>query len=252
MGDELGAGDLGRYVEAFADVVRQHGDRLAAAIFEPILSSGGMLFPPADYFRSVRDICHRYGLFLIFDECQTGFARTGSWFYYQQLGCIPDFVVCAKGLGLGFPVSVVVFRGDLVPLDGFKMQLYSSHQNDPFPCSLVSFAVDWITRHDLLASIRERGQYFLRRLTELSYEHARVGLPRGRGLMLGFDLVSDDANDQVEVSQRFLEAMLERGCLLQTGNGGRTVRLLPNYLVTTDEIDFVVEAIRDVLLREGI
>ena len=131
------------------------------------------------------------------------------------------------------------------------MQLYSSHQNDPFPCSLVSFAIDWITRHDLLAIIRARGQYFLQRLTELSQDFARVRRPRGRGLMLGFDLVSDDANDFLEVSQRFLEALLDRGCLLQTGNGGRTVRLLPNYLVTTGEIDLVVGAIRDVLTHDG-
>ena len=96
------------------------------------------------------DICRQHGIFLIFDECQTGFGRTGSWFYYQQLGCVPDFLVCAKGMGLGYPVSAVVFRGELVPPQGFRMQLYSSHQNDPFGCGIVSFAIDWMIGHDLL------------------------------------------------------------------------------------------------------
>jgi 2,2-dialkylglycine decarboxylase (pyruvate) len=249
-GDELSAADLDRYVEAFVDVVRRHGDHLAAAIFEPIVSSGGMLFPPKEYFDRVLKICREHGILLVFDECQTGFGRTGSWFYYQQLDCVPDFVVCAKGLGLGYPVSAVVFRGGLVPPDGFKMQLFSSHQNDPFGCAIVSFAVDWIVRHNLLARIAERGRYFLERLKALSHECPLVHKPRGRGLMLSFDLMPDGRDDYADLSKRFLAALLDRGCLLQAANAGRTMRLLPNYLVENEEIDLFVDTVRDVVRRE--
>jgi 4-aminobutyrate aminotransferase-like enzyme len=249
-GDEVSAAELDSYVAAFADVVRRHGAHLAAAIFEPIVSSGGMFFPPGEYFQRVLDICRDHGVLFIFDECQTGFARTGSWFHYQQLQCVPDFVVCAKGMGLGYPVSAVIFRGGLTPPDGFKMQLFSSHQNDPFGCAIVSFAVDWIVRHDLIRRIAERGRYFLDQLTALSRDFPQVHKPRGRGLMLAFDLMADGLEDYSDLSQRFLAALMERGCLLQAANAGRTMRLLPNYLVETEEIDLFVDTIRDVL-RHG-
>lgn len=249
-GDEISAADLDRYVQMFVDVVRQHGAALAAAIFEPIVSSGGMFFPPADYFRRVREVCDDHGILLIFDECQTGFARTGSWFRYQQLGCIPDFVVCAKGMGLGYPVSTVIFRGERVPADGFLMQLFSSHQNDPFGCGLVCFAIDWILRDNLRIRIAEHGDYFLDRLTELSQEFPLVHKPRGCGLMLAFDLHPAALERYPELSSRFVAALMERGCLLQACNAGQTMRLLPNYLVKEEEIDLFVDTVREVLEQE--
>jgi 2,2-dialkylglycine decarboxylase (pyruvate) len=245
-GNELPGHDLDRYVDAFSTIVQQHGHNIAAAIFEPIVSSGGMFFPPKEYFQRVLEICHRHGILFILDECQTGFARTGTWFHYQQIGCIPDFVVCAKGMGLGYPASAVIFRGGLVPPEGFKMQMYSSHQNDPFNCGLVAFAIDWITQHDLLTRIRTRGEYFLGRLTELAEEFPLVHKPRGRGLMLAFDLSIDGLPDYSALSRGFLTALLERGCLLQAANAGRTIRLLPSYLIETDEIDFFVDMVREV------
>jgi 2,2-dialkylglycine decarboxylase (pyruvate) len=247
---ELSPLQLDAYVDAFADVVRLHGKRIAAAIFEPIVSSGGMFFPPAAYFQRVIDICRHHGILFIFDECQTGFARTGSWFHYQQLGCIPDFVVCAKGMGLGYPVSAVLFRGGLVPPEGFRMQLYSSHQNDPFGSGLVSFAVDWMIRHDLLARIAEQGRYFLDQLRALAQESPMIHQPRGCGLMLAFDLNVDGMADYSVLSERFLSALLQRGCLLQAANAGRTIRLLPNYLVERSEIDLFIKTVRDVLADE--
>jgi 4-aminobutyrate aminotransferase-like enzyme len=247
-GSEVAGGDLDLYVDAFSNIVQQHGEEIAAAIFEPIVSSGGMLFPPKEYFQRVAEICRRHGILLILDECQTGFARTGTWFYFQQLGVIPDFIVCGKGMGLGYPASVVVFRGALVPPDGFKMKLYSSHQNDPFNCALVTFAIDWIVQHDLLATIRQRGTYFLERLTELAREFPLVQKPRGRGLMLGFDLVGDALPDNSVLSRDFLAALLKRGCLMQATNAGRTIRILPNYLIETNEIDQFIDAVREVAL----
>jgi 4-aminobutyrate aminotransferase-like enzyme len=209
-----------------------------------------MFFPPKEYFQRVIEICRRHGILFILDECQTGFARTGTWFHYQQMGCIPDFVVCAKGMGLGYPVSAVIFRGGLVPPEGFKMQMYSSHQNDPFNCGLASFAIDWITKYDLLARIIKSGQYFLERLTELAQEFPLVHKPRGRGLMLAFDLSLDGLPDYSRLSRSFLAALLVRGCLLQAANSGRTIRLLPSYLIDADEIDFFVKTVREVARLE--
>ncbi len=245
-GNEVVGADLDFYVNAFSDLVELHGKDIAAAIFEPIVSSGGMFFPPKEYFQRVAEICRRHGILFILDECQTGFARTGTWFHYQQLGIIPDFVVCGKGMGLGYPVSAVIFRGALVPADGFRMKMYSSHQNDPFNCGLVAFAIDWVIKHDLLATIRQRGEYFLERLTGLAQEFRLVHKPRGRGLMLAFDLSIDGLPDYSLLSQSFLAALLERGCLVQAANSGRTIRLLPSYLIEMNEIDQFIDAVREI------
>ncbi len=223
-----------------------NGAQIAAAIFEPIVSSGGMLFPPAEYFQRVLEICRSHGILFILDECQTGFARTGSWFYFQQLKLIPDFVVCAKGMGLGYPVSVVVFRGGLVTADGFRMKMYSSHQNDPFNCGLAAFAIDWITEHNLMTRIREQGDYFLQCLNQLAQEFRLIHKPRGRGLMLGFDLSDDELPEGSQLSSQFLASLLQRGCLVQAANSGRTIRLLPSYLIEKDEIDFFISTVREV------
>jgi 2,2-dialkylglycine decarboxylase (pyruvate) len=241
-----GALDLDFYVDAFSDIVLDHPDSVAAAIFEPIVSSGGMFFPPKEYFQRVLEICRQHDILFILDECQTGFGRTGSWFYYEQLGIVPDFVVCGKGMGLGYPASAVIFNGRLVPDEGFKMKMYSSHQNDPFNCGLVNFAVDWITKHNILATVRRQGDYFLSQLTDLSLVCPLIHQPRGRGLMLAFDLVSDHQVDCSLLSERFLAALLNRGCLAQAANAGRTIRLLPSYLITTTEIDQFIDAVQEV------
>ena len=250
-GSEEPGHDLDSYVEAFSEIARKHGEVIAAAIFEPIVSSGGMLFPPKEYFQRVIEICRHHGILFILDECQTGFARTGTWFYYEQLGIVPDFIVCGKGMGLGYPASAVVFQGGLVPADGFRMKMYSSHQNDPLNCGLVAFAIDWIVKNNLLAAIRQRGAYFLERLSGLAQEVQLVHKPRGRGLMLGFDLIGDGLPDNPELTHNFLAALLKRGCLTQATNAGRTIRILPSYLIETSEIDEFIETVREVaLLKE--
>lgn len=228
---------LDGYVEAFDDVA--NGD-VAAAIFEPIVSSGGMLFPPAEYFRAVADICKREGILLIFDECQTGWGRTGSWFAYQDMGVAPDLVTCAKGMGLGYPVSAVIFNSRIVPPGGFAMQTFVSHLNDPFGCALVAFGIDYIEKHRLCARNLGGGRYLLGRLRGLP-----VGNPRGAGMMMGLDLPP-------AAGPRFVSAMRHRGVLLQTSHDGSVVRLLPNYLTTTEEVDLFIDTARLVLELDNV
>lgn len=239
--------DYSEYIEEFRRIATQNKDVIAAALFEPIVSNGGMLFPAAEYWREIRKICDENDIYLIFDECQTGFGRTGSWFYYQQIGCVPDMLVCAKALGLGFPVSMVVFNGNKFDNSKFKMHHFSSHQNEPFSAELILSAISAIETEGLLNNINQMGEYLQKSMERMQKEFAIIRNPRGIGLMRGFDL--DTYNmEKSELMQRahlLTKLAQNRGLLLQITNNGTTVRVLPAYNITSSEIDEFIKLIAE-------
>jgi len=247
--DQLSNEQINVYVSEFENLVRTERENIAAAIFEPIISGGGLLFPPKYYFKRIREICIELDIFLVFDECQTGFGRTGTWFYYQQLECIPDFLVCAKAMGLGFPVACVVANGNSVPQESFAMMHYSSHQNEPFAGRLVSFAIDSISKENMLQANKIKGEYLLQALVRLSHEHSIINSPRGKGLMCGFNLLIEGVQDYKEAGSEFCRIALENGVLLQHCNNGQTIRLLPNYMVEEKDIDYLCKRL-DLMIRK--
>jgi len=237
--EQLSVNQIDEYVMEFEDIVSMNVDNIAAAIFEPIVSGGGLFFPPKYYFKRIREICDKYNIFLVFDECQTGFGRLGTWFYYQQLECIPDFLVCAKAMGVGFPVSCVVANGNSIPYESFEMMHFSSHQNEPFAASIVSYAIDAIDRENMLESNVKKGDYLLSELIKLSHRYTIINSPRGKGLMCGFNLFVEGAIDYKEVGSEFCSIALESGLMLQHCNNGQTIRLLPNYIIEKSDIDYL-------------
>lgn len=239
--NQIGVTEIDEYVEEFELLLAENGDQIAAAIFEPIVSGGGFYFPPKQYFKKIRELCSRYGVFLIFDECQSGFGRTGTWFYYQQLDCVPDFIVSAKALGLGYPIACIIANGNTVRQENFAMQHFSSHQNEPFAGSLVSYGIDRILEENLLASNLSTGEYLLNSLRQLADEHEAVKAPRGKGLMCAFDLCFEGINnidDYKKTADLFCAHALKNRLMLQHCNNGKTIRLLPNYKVSKDDIDY--------------
>lgn len=242
--------ELESSINEFKSVAEKNSDKIAAAIFEPIVSGGGLYFPPKRYFQRIRQICDDNDIFLIFDECQTGFGRTGSWFYYQQLECTPDFVVAAKAVGLGYPVACVIANGNTVNNDRFLMQHFSSHQNEPFAGALVSFGIDRLREENRLQNNKVIGDYLLSSLQALSKKHQSITSARGKGLMCGFDLSFDQVSniqEQKQMGEAFCIQALENGMLIQHCNNGKTIRLLPNYLVTRKEIDECIDLLETTL-----
>ena len=235
--ETLSRSELDRHIDDFKQIVKANAHNIAAAIFEPVISGGGLYFPPKYYFKAIKQICADHNVFLVFDECQTGMGRLGSWFYCQQLECIPDFIVCAKALGLGFPVSCVIANGHTVDNALFVMNHFSSHQNEPFAASIVSYAIDAITEMNLLEKNLTHGSALLDCLRDLSRQFDVVTHPRGRGLMCGFDLKCPDGVYSLDFGNLFCRRALEFGLFLQHCNYGKTVRILPNYVIEQSEID---------------
>lgn len=246
--------DYGPYIEQFQKVAVENKDVVAAALFEPIVSVGGLFYPQKEYWKEIRRICDETGIFLIFDECQTGFARTGNWFYFQELECVPDMLVCAKAMGLGFPVSMLAFNGNRF-WDDFKMHHFSSHQNEPFSAQLVLQGIRTIETEGLLPQIREKGAYLVRRLQSLVERFDVLEHPRGRGLLCGISLKRYQLSkpELTLREQKIIQLALENGLLLQFSSYGAAIRILPAYTITTDEIDDFIQRMEKTFakLQEG-
>lgn len=227
-------------MDQFEKTIVKNKNILAAVVMEPIVSVGGMIYPSADYFAAVRDICDKHNILLIFDESQTGFGRTGSWFCYQEFDVLPDMVVCSKGIGMGYPVSAVLFSGKLRERE-ITMTHYSSHQNDPFAAGIVAFGIDYIKKNQLLKSNKEKGKIFLEKLEKLCsvcewYRHAR-----GHGMMLGLDIYLPGVSNYRPVYRNLYEQAASMGVLLQSTDGGRVLRFLPDYLLTCEDMDTCID-----------
>ncbi len=135
---------------------------IAAVIVEPILSAGGMLFPPSGYFKRLQEIAHQQGALFIVDEAQTGFGRTGKWFAIEHHDVEPDILSLSKSVGNGFPVAAVVTTAEIadhVVSEG--LWNLSSHQSDPVPAAAVGAVIDIVREENLLDRARESGEYFL-------------------------------------------------------------------------------------------
>ncbi len=246
-------------IDAFEKILQENHNEIAAALFEPIVSSGGMIYPPKEYWQEIRRLCDKYKIYFIFDECQTGFGRTGTYFYYQQLNCIPDFITCAKSAGLGFPVSLVIFNGNKIDCSKFDMIHFSSHQNDPLSAVLVKFLIESINKNNLLDKIKNTGAYLVAKLKNLAANYPQFILnPRGKGLMCGFNLgishlPSKDKFTLLKQCDDFCALGLNNGIIMQGCNVGQTIRILPGFIATNDDIDFFIDrlekTVRDYLSR---
>jgi len=209
----------------------------AAIMIEPVVAEGGVIPVEHDFLRALRELCDRHGLLLIFDEVQTGMGRTGKLFAYQHSGVEPDIFTLAKGLGSGFPVGAMLAREHLVP--AFSAGSHAStFGGTPIAMAAVTATLETMLELDVPAKAAEAGEYLMGRLREAARDLPNVAEIRGKGLLVGIQCTHPVADAVAE--------MHRRGLLVVTA-GPEVIRLLPNLLVTREEIDEAVEKIAAVL-----
>ncbi len=217
---------------------------VAAVIIEPVLSAGGMLFPPPGYLQLLRKMTHEHGALLIVDEAQTGFGRTGKWFAIEHHDVEPDILSLSKSIGNGFPVAAVTTTAEIadqVIRDG--LWNLSSHQSEPVSTAAVAAVIDIVREENLVDRARESGDYFVKCLRELAVRRTIIGNVRGQGLMIGFDLITDDP----AAANYFMYGCRSRGVHLTYGYGNINIRIIPPLVITRSEIDFAVEIMEKAL-----
>src|SRR6059058_609762 len=231
----------------FELVDQQSVGSLCAVIAEPVLSAGGIIVPPDGYFRRLRELCDARGMLLVLDEAQTGFGRLGTMFGFEHDGIVPDLVAVSKTLGGGIPLAATATSAAIEEDCVGKGFLHvTSHVSDPLPAAAGLAVLEVIEEEQLVAQARERGEYLLERLRELQAAHEQIGDVRGRGLLVGIELVEDrDSRRPADALGAAVTAeCLERGLsmnIVRAGTSRNCFRMAPPLTIGEDEIDLAVE-----------
>ncbi len=234
-----------RCATCIEDVVKD-GD-FAAFIVEPIQGNGGIITPPLEYFKVVREILDKYQVLLIADEVQTGFGRTGEMFAMKHWDVIPDIMTMAKAISNGTPMGAFT-TNDKIALS-YTRPGASTTGGNPVSATAALAAIDVIEKHQLVHRAKDLGDYLKGKLLEMKRRHTIIGDVRGKGLMLGVELVKGDKVQDSEEIDYILEELKDRGILAgKTGVSRNVLTFQPPLIITRNDIDRVIETLSDIFL----
>ncbi len=242
--EQFSVEEIFRLLDFHLETVSPAG-QVAGVIVEPIMSDGGLIVPPPGFFAGLRERCDRHGLLLIVDEVKVGLGRTGHMHAFEAEGFVPDIVTFGKGLGGGLPLSAVVASAELMNFaPAFAMMTTSGNP----VCSAAGAAVLRTIRDEgLVEAARTQGDRLRNGLAELARHHELVGDVRGRGLVIGVELVSDcDTKTPAPVSTaaKVILRCYQLGVhLIYVGLHGNVLEMTPSLLITDDEVSRGVEVI---------
>ncbi|GAA0921280.1 aspartate aminotransferase family protein [Streptomyces asiaticus] len=242
--DAEGVLDWRRQLDLGFDLIdAQSVGSLAACLVEPILSSGGVIELPPGYLAALAQKCRERDMLLILDEAQTGLCRTGDWYAFEHEGVVPDILTLSKTLGAGLPLAAVLTSPEIEQQAydrGFLF--FTTHASDPLPAAVGNTVLDVLVRDHLDKRARELGTALRGQLDELAARHDVVGDVRGRGLLLGMELVGDQVPaaggaDRLgaAVTRRCFELGLHMNIVQLPGMGG-TFRIAPPLTASDEEI----------------
>ncbi|TLP47226.1 aspartate aminotransferase family protein [Cohaesibacter sp. CAU 1516] len=237
--------------DAFHLIDRQTSGKLAAFIAEPILSSGGIIELPFGYLAALKKKCEERGMLLILDEAQTGIGRTGQMFAFERDGVTPDILTLSKTLGAGLPLAAIQTSHAIEQKAHERGYLfYTTHVSDPLPAAVGNTVLDVVARDGLAEKAVERGSQLRNGLLELQKDYDCIGDIRGRGLLMGLEVVKDRDTKApgYELGTRIMEEAMQRGLSMNVvklpGMGG-VFRIAPPLTVTAEEIDRALSILSD-------
>lgn len=221
-------------------------NEVAAILVEPIQGEGGYLVPPAGFLAGLRALCDAHGILLIFDEVQSGIGRTGKMFACEHWGVAPDILTSAKGLGSGLPIGAVIAKRRI--MEQWKRGAHgNTFGGNPVTCAAAIATID-LVKSQFAANAERVGAYFMRRLIELQRDFPCIGEVRGKGLMIGMELIESDAarTPARQLCDDVITRAYHNGLILLTC-GVSTVRFMPPLSATETEVDEAVALLRQAL-----
>jgi 4-aminobutyrate aminotransferase len=222
----------------------------AAILFESIQGEGGYVVPPPEYFQRIKKLADKYGLLLIDDEVQSGMGRTGKWFAIEHWGVEPDILCTAKALASGLPLGAAIAKAKI--MDWVPGSHASTFGGNPLSCVAASAVIDVVKDEKLLENANKQGAYILKRLGELKEQNEIVGDVRGKGLMIGMEIV-EDKESKKPAPEKVTEIMMrswKRGINV-ISCGASTIRVAPPLIITRDLVDSALDIIEDVTREVG-
>jgi 4-aminobutyrate aminotransferase len=225
-------------------------EEVAAMIFEPIQGEGGYIVPPPEYFQRLKKLADNYGILLIADEVQSGIGRTGKWFAIENWTVEPDVLCSAKALASGLPLGATVAKAKVMDWVGGSHA--STFGGNPLSCVSANAVISIIEEEHLLENATKQGNYLMKRLAQLEEQNEIVGDVRGKGLMIGMEIVLDKKTKK-PAPKKAKEIMMrswKRGVALITC-GVSTIRIAPPLNISRTLVDSALELIEDVVKDVG-
>ncbi len=220
-------------------------DEVAAIFVEPIQGEGGYLVPPDDFPPMLRELCDQNGILLVADEVQSGMGRTGKMWAIEHSGVIPDMICASKGIASGMPIGALIAKAKVM---SWKPGAQGSTFGGNPVCISAALATLNLVQNGLMANAAAMGRRILERISSWPERFPIVGEVRGRGLMIGIELVKDRQTKEpaAEECKALIQRAFERGLLL-LDCGKSTLRLMPALTVSADEVDVALGIIEELL-----
>jgi 4-aminobutyrate aminotransferase len=236
-----------RYIEERLFKTILPPEEVAAIFVEPIQGEGGYVVAPTNFLRELRAICDKHGILLVADEVQSGAGRTGKWWAIQHSGVEPDIVCMAKGIASGMPLGICMTRANI--MNWVPGSHASTFGGNPISIAASIATIDILER-EAIANAAKVGGEVVKRLEGWKQTHPSVGDVRGRGLMIGIELVQDKATREPAsaLRNRVETLAFERG-LMVLGCGENSIRLCPPLVVTSEEASVALDVLEDALTQ---
>ena len=244
--------ECARYIEDRLFKTMLPPEEVAAIFVEPIQGEGGYVVAPTVFMQELRKICDRHGILLVADEVQSGAGRTGKWWAIEHTGVQPDIVCMAKGIASGMPLGICMTRAEI--MDWKPGSHASTFGGNPVAIAAAIATMNVLEREGI-ANAAKLGEATISRLRGWVTKHSIVGDVRGRGLMIGVEIVKEQKTREAapELRDRIVDLAFERGLLI-LGCGETSVRLAPPLVVQQGEVDAalaILEECIDIAQSEG-
>lgn len=225
-------------------------EEVAAIFVEPIQGEGGYIVPPPEFHPKLYALAREFGILFVVDEVQTGMGRTGKMMAIEHWGVVPDIIALAKGIASGMPLGATVSQAEV--MDWVPGSHASTFGGNPISCQAALTTIA-LLEEGLVANAARLGEYLIARLREFQERFDLIGEVRGKGLMIGIELVKDrkGKTKAIEERNRVIQACFEKGLLI-LGCGENTIRLIPPLIITRNEADkalMILEEVFKDLLR---
>jgi len=237
------------YIETLMETIIPP-EETAAVFIEPIQGDGGVIVPPDEYLPRLQKLCRDHGILFVDEEVQTGFCRTGRWFAANHWNLEPDIMIIAKAFASGMPISALIAKDEIMDSWEAPAHLFTAEAN-PLSCA-AALATIGVMEEERIAERAERmGEYAMKRFREMMDEHELIGDVRGKGLLIGVDLVKDRRTKEParEETLKVDWRCWEKGLIL-IHFGKSVLRIAPPLTISQEELDrglnIIEEAITDV------
>ena len=218
-------------------------EEVAGIIIEPIQGEGGYVPAPKFFLQELQALCRKHGILLIVDEVQSGMGRTGKWWAYEHAGIEPDIVCIAKGIASGMPLGAFVARESVMK---WKPGSHGTTFGGNPVCIAAALATVDLIEGGYLQNAAKMGDYMFGKLADWTKKFKIVGDVRGRGLMIGIEIVRDQRTKEKAAHLRnaIVDAAFRKG-LLVLGAGENTIRVSPPLLIDEEQADFAVRTLEE-------